>query len=224
MKKTAPLLILILLGSIGLGANIEQVFIVSFDLNRTFQTENVNIAIEPGDPSIPGHGNGRYWSNLLDSDNRTIFTSKTLIQFQRLHIIGGITNISEIHFMARLPYNSNATWFRIQNSTNHTKVAINLQNRLCIADDGACSSYCSGRKVDLDCTCGNNICDAIEQATTCQPDCGAPPNDTTTEPVDRPGGDGEQQEALPVNPLIFGVILLIAGGLLYYLAREVEVQ
>jgi hypothetical protein len=47
----------------------------------------------------------------------------------------------------------------------------NLERKLC-GYDGQCNSYCLGKGIDVDCTCGDSVCQDNESEELCPSDCG----------------------------------------------------
>lgn len=119
-----------------------------------------------------------------------------------------------------LPYSREAVRLRVHHAGDLI-ADVNLVDRLCTAD-GTCSSYCDGRAVDVDCTCGDGTCQAVEDAQSCAADC------VTSRPGggDDGGGDGGTDGGgggLDTGTIaLYLVVGLVAVGLIVYLARRVE--
>lgn len=100
-----------------------------------------------------------------------------------------------------------------------------LAAAICTAD-GVCTSYCDGRERDRDCTCGDGVCQAGENVTTCLQDCAEATDQTTTLPNEtREDGPVEQdQDGLPLTPLagllLVGVVAALLGY--WYVQRRQE--
>lgn len=242
MKRTTVLMAGILMLSMsGLGATYGESFAIDMTLhkNGSIFVHDVSITVTEWSESQDGN----YTIELVDESDSTIRTHSLNPNFQMSgHTVGSGSNLNGTSSETEkrrvgvwVPYNETAV--TIEGYYRDTLVTtISIPEKACTSNDGSCSSYCDGRGIDVDCSCGDGTCQSHESEELCPQDCdpdflGGEENDTDTSEPD----DDETDQ--PVNPgiggddggsgslrsyLIGGLALLIGAGLLIWFLREVE--
>lgn len=132
-----------------------------------------------------------------------------------------------------LPYQPNAAAIQFTHD-NRIISKVNLTRRICVPD-GTCSEYCSGREADIDCTCGDGICQSsTNEKELCLQDCretaSTENNSESSSESQEIDGSAESSAGSQAdegegsdNFLIYGLIGFLAF-LLILIARKVRVE
>lgn len=87
-----------------------------------------------------------------------------------------------------------------------------IDKRLCDLD-GECSPYCNGKGLDVDCTCGDKVCQNVESQEVCPEDCGGlsqgSGNQSSEIPEKSDGGIDFKYVYILLAVLISGLIWMI---------------
>ncbi|MDY6788386.1 MAG: hypothetical protein SVV03_00315 [Candidatus Nanohaloarchaea archaeon] len=111
-----------------------------------------------------------------------------------------------------LPYDRDGEILRIEQD-GETVEQVDIPGRLC-RNDGSCSSYCSGREIDPDCTCGDGTCQSsLNEEEICPKDCQGAGE-----------GEGGEEDTGLSTALIYLVVIGLAAGLIAYLVKRVRVD
>lgn len=97
----------------------------------------------------------------------------------------------------------------IDHDTRDVVFTVDLEDEFCSGEpDGECRSFCDGKQVDVDCSCGDGVCHPHESEETCPEDC---VDDTGI--GDDPTDVDEPDEDPLVSPLIGAVAALLIVSL-----------
>jgi len=122
-----------------------------------------------------------------------------------------------------LEYDEKAVSIVIRND-GEKEAEIDLTSELCENFDDACSSYCDGKGVDTDCTCGDGVCqNSTNERELCLEDCRDRTEPTASGGSEESDGSEGGSTGLPLNYLaggLGGLVLLIMA----YLARKVRLE
>jgi len=141
------------------------------------------------------------------------------------NLSGNGSTVDSRNITLYLPFNE-STWYLTAFHDTEQKDRLTLPDLFC-QQDGTCSSYCDGKQEDIDCTCGDSVCDSIESPETCYRDCRTDdpgtggnvdePSDTPDNVPKEPGGDD-------FNRLYLIPLLLVIFSLAFYLYRHGKVE
>lgn len=193
MKKSSTLiLILILASSLTAGASFGKSFKVDLTVHKDGDVDIHDFSITRTERSPEQSGN--YSLSLEDNANQTLYKYEFSPEFQTSgHTIGSGDQLNETGSKAQerrmsfwIPYNKSATKI-VGRHKGETVVKKSLTKKLCQNFDGTCSSYCDGKGIDVDCTCGNDICqESTNEKELCPQDCSdtgsEEPEEENTEP------------------------------------------
>lgn len=184
MKKALTItLIAVLAVSLASGATFGKSFKIDFVVESDGGMEIDEISITRAERSPERTGN--YSLELKDKNNDTVYSYKFDPEFQtsghtvgsgrRLNATGSEVQRRRMGFW--LPYNRSATKI-VGKYSGEIITSVSLTEELCQINDGKCSSYCDGKRVDVDCTCGDDICqESTNERELCAQDCSTPEND-----------------------------------------------
>lgn len=139
---------------------------------------------------------------------------------------GGYTvQKSKVNKMIYLEYSRNIT--KIQLTINgEVKASFDLIKNFCSSFDDQCISYCNGKGVDVDCTCGDNICqESTNEEELCPQDCTTRENDTETEKNNTQ--DGQVKEVVDSSYSTYILIIIAAIAVLlaiFLLSGKVKIE
>jgi hypothetical protein len=167
---------------------------------------------------------GYNYSVTLEDENTVYFRKNIPVTFTGLTVTPrGLYNTTKELW---LPYYQNATMLTVRYDGKVLR-RYDMSLRLCEQTDGICSQYCLGKQVDLDCTCGNNACEEIENDRNCPLDCLSDEDRQNVDNDNTGNGGGDDQNSTPrigFSLWMLIPLILILGGIMYYLYREVEIK
>lgn len=234
MQRIILISAIVLFSTPTIAAQTQEVFSAQFDIDRDGNVSDILLDTTTDTVSLP-QGDGNYSVALIADDGRTFYEESFHISFIRYAIAGGREEVNETVVNMRIPYERNATSIEIRKHDNVLET-IALPERLCV-NDGTCRSYCDGRGIDIDCTCGDSVCQEHESEELCPQDCdpdyGEPNeeettnNDTQDDDTDEtpnPGIGGVDDDGGPSIGfyLMLVIGLLFGGALVLWFIREVE--
>lgn len=173
---------------------------------------------------------------VTDRNGEQVFTQDLHVRFE-IHPYGQEHYpVPERNFTWQLPYHEDAkniTLYDLPYDAGHnhsehdhstddtgereTVFSIDLEEEFC-QSDGECPAFCDGKGVDIDCSCGDGLCQPHESEDTCPEDCAA---DTGGEDP----GAGQDDGGFSLLFIGMGVIvLLVIGVLVLYVWRGVDIE
>lgn len=169
-------------------AEIKDVKILDATRNTNFRKVRENF-------SLKGYSNGS-----------EVFSGVVPLSFEtyiRTENGGAELTQEKISKSLYIDYNSDIDKFSLIHQ-NETLDSFLLEKNLCVYD-GKCSSYCSSKDLDPDCTCGDNVCQDFENEEICAEDCGDSP------PVSKPTNEPVRSERDESAEPSFGYIYVLIG-------------
>lgn len=142
---------------------------VSFNDLRINQVEEISIN--------EGYGNNLKIEALSSKEEFWNY-NKELTFKKYIMPIGKYRTVNKRINMIRIPANYTETRiiFYRNGSEKLTVTQEDLNSRLCSNFDNKCSSYCEGKGVDVDCTCGDGVCqESSNERELCSQDCRGSP-------------------------------------------------
>ncbi len=172
--------------------------------NNTAKFNGLNIVDEQAE-SYQG-GSGSYILEAKNSNGDVIWSQNRSINF--FLFTQPPTELDNKIQSFSIPYNKNITRLELRKN-GQSLISISLEDQLC-EYDRKCSAYCKERGVDIDCTCGDGVCQEHENAELCSDDCSTSSVENT-EPSDKEGEDGSsfQWTYILVGVLIAGLVAVI---------------
>jgi hypothetical protein len=111
---------------------------------------------------------GSFTLEAIDSDGKVVWSQSRRINFYLL--TNPPTKIDSKTQRYSIPFEKEITGLSLKKDGENIFSA-NITDRICKYDN-KCPSYCSGKSVDVDCSCGNEICENHETKELCFEDCG----------------------------------------------------
>lgn len=178
MKKAiiATIAIILLSGA----ATAEQKFLVDATFYNNTSAEINNVRILDADRTTSLRKvKSNFTIEAADKSGKVLKKGFVPLSFQtnvRTRQGGYVIEKDEVEKRIFLKYNRNVTSIQIKQN-GEQKATYDLIKQLCSNYDGECSSYCSGKEVDVDCTCGDGICQqSTNETELCPQDCSSPKN------------------------------------------------
>lgn len=164
--------------------------------------------------SYPTETEDTYMIRLTDG-KETIYSGRVLLSFLTpgQTPTGQSTSFRQaVNKTLWLPYTGETTEIYLEKK-QETVASVDLVSELCVKDDGICPRYCRGKRVDPDCSCGNQVCDEkANEDRFCPEDC------INTGETEGPEGLGTVEIGLYI---LIGLAALAAIG---YLFSRTEVK
>jgi len=166
-----PILLLCISALILTVGSAERVFHIEMDLHKNDTAKFNEIELyENGKPSNY-YGNPGNYSYYLKNKNEEVLWEEER-KFTWFMLSDPPQPIDEIPISKNIPYHSNATIFGLEKN-NNTIIEVNIPDKICLNFDNTCSSYCEGKNADVDCTCGDGVCqESSNERELCPEDCG----------------------------------------------------
>ncbi|AOV94773.1 hypothetical protein AQV86_02500 [Nanohaloarchaea archaeon SG9] len=183
--KTKILILITALALLTGAASAEKKFLVdaTFYDNESAKINNVKI-LDATRTTALRHVGANFSIKALSTDKKTEIDGKVPISFTnhvRTSEGGYETEKEEIQKNLFLEYQKNITEIKIFYE-DEEKASYNLKDNLCCDFDNTCTSYCDGKEVDVDCTCGDEICQkSTNEQELCPEDCSQPESSENTE-------------------------------------------
>jgi len=219
----------ILLVSPAAAAPVEapgDIFVVDFTLTRNNTVNMSQVAMTDGESTDFGSHDAQepnYRLTVAAANGSVLFAQGLKIDFTVYPYPQEPRTVDDRDFYWRLPYMADAHHIELRDvETAETVFRINLTDRFC-GFDQACSGFCDGKEVDVDCTCGDGVCQDIENTEPCGDDCGDQSSGTSGGSGGIGGGDGQGE----IDIVVMGMVVLIAmviGTAVVYLWREVAIE
>lgn len=160
---------------------------------------------------------GEYQIKLYDTQGQRLYTHNISPSFKTSgHTVGSGRNlnatgseISEMRIGVWLPYKDSAVVAKGFYKDEEVS-SIDMTAEICSSNDGTCSSYCKGKDVDTDCTCGNDVCEDLENQELCPEDCGDN-QDVDEQNRGNEQRDGDQEPSGDTKGIDFRYIYLLIG-------------
>jgi hypothetical protein len=218
-KKTVLALMGLTVFITGVGA--EQVFKVELTVNKNDTAKLGNITVQEGTERTY-HGNkGSYHYYLTDKEGEKLWQEKRTMNWYLF------TNpprpIKSKKVILEIPYEEEALTLKLQ---KNQRILLNtsLTNRLCSNFDNTCISYCDGKGVDVDCTCGDDICqESTNERELCSQDC-SQPQDTRAETNITEDQTKEVVDSSYSNYLLIAIIVAAVLIGLFLLSGKVKIE
>ncbi|MFB6180832.1 MAG: hypothetical protein ABEJ93_03055 [Candidatus Nanohalobium sp.] len=223
-KKKALTISLTLIALLNTASSSQQVFDLEITLHKNNTAKLNEVTIEEGEPTQYYGNPGNYSFYIEGPDSTKLWQQKRKIHWFIMTNPPTPTETLPIHL--KIPYRRKASIFKITNNGN-TILRANITKKICTSYDNKCSSYCKGRNLDVDCTCGDNICqEGLNERELCPSDCGVENNTKTSENNTREPEDGRAEIVdTSYNIAILAVIIIAAiAGLLFYLSGKVKIE
>lgn len=122
-----------------------------------------------------------------------------------------------------LEYNRNITKIKILHEGTE-KAEYNLITNLCSNFDNTCISYCDSKGVDVDCTCGDDICQKpTNEKELCPEDCSIPQDSESVEN----STENQTKEVVDSNYSNYILIAIIVAAVvvgLFFLSGKVKIE
>lgn len=200
-----------------------EVFETSFEYHKNGTAELNSIEIKEGEPSR-FYGTGNQTEYILTGKNKAIWHEKVKYKWieTTAHVAGEFTD--EMNVTVRAPYNYSAEKLQIEREGEKV-LEVNLTENLCEFDD-KCPSFCSGKQVDLDCTCGDGICQKdLNEREFCQRDCQAQEQESknTGNRSSREEPDQVSSPGITVY-IIGGILLIVIAFIALIMSGKVEIE
>ena len=226
MKRKIMILIAILTLLAG-AASAEKKFMVeaTFYSNNTAEIENLEI-LEASRTTAFRHVGENFTIEAYSGENTLEISGEVPLSFVN-HIRtseGGYREVEEeIDKNLFLNYQKNITQIKIMHK-NQEKTSYNLIDNLCSNFDNTCTAYCDGKGVDVDCTCGDDICqESTNEKELCPEDC-SQPQDTRPEPNNTEDQTKEVVDSSYSNYLLIGIIVAAVLIGLFLLSGKVKIE
>lgn len=197
-----------------------QVFYVQLEVHKNETAEIKNIQVIDGEEQDYYGTEGPYNFYAANRNGEVLWSQERKMNW--VILTNPPTPTDTLLVSLRIPYNKSASVIGVEKKGD-TVIEENITERLC-GYDNACSSYCSGKGVDPDCTCGDGVCQSHENAEICFEDCGEADVDDgfdgsgssgTGANVSSPeGSDGSSGRGLLVK-LIYVLIVVLVLVLLF---------
>jgi hypothetical protein len=191
MKKISPVLILLIF--LSGAAHAEDKFRVDATFYNNSSAEINNLQIVEDADRTTALNRGEFSLIKTDRDGRRLTVGKLPVDFTGYVRTqeGGLTyEKNSINKIIYLNYSKDIIKLHL-NTNGEDKASYNIIRNKCKSSDGLCRSYCKGKKVDVDCTCGDDICqEDLNEDELCPQDCETPsqPNQQNQE------GDNEANQ------------------------------
>lgn len=139
----------------------------------------------------------------------TYYTKTVPLAFTGTTPTGEQENLSSVAYHVNVPLQENTSniLFFINGERVQSLSTEALVSGICKGTDNTCFAFCDSKNLDLDCTCGDNVCQASFEKGVCTMDC---------QPItwDTPGKKVAQivdqhSRKIAVSALILGTILVV---------------
>lgn len=168
---------------------------------------------------VARHSGEEYWS-----------LSKNLSFVKWYSPYGEYREIEKVIDMVRIPARNDSIELAFYRN-GERKLEINTSNltsSLCVRD-GVCKSFCRGKEADVDCTCGDDICqESLNEEEFCPEDCRAPSNeDENPQQTPPESGDAERQEVIDrdiTTYILLGILIVAIGIGILLFSGKIEIE
>lgn len=223
MKKNTGKITVIILATTALitAVGAEQVFHVELTVNKNDTATLENITVQDGTERNYYGNNGSYSYSITDKDGEKLWQEKRTMNWYLF------TNpprpIKSKDVILEIPYHKEALNL-ILRKNQRTLVNTTLTNRLCTNFDDTCTPYCNGKGVDVDCTCGDDICqESTNEQELCPEDC-SQPQDTRPEPNNTEDKTKEVVDSSYSNYLLIAILVAAVVIGLFLLSGKVKIE
>lgn len=229
-KALALTLVLILMTGIVSGATFGDSFQVDLTVKNNGDIEIDSFSITRAERSPEQTGN--YSLTFEDSQNNTVYSYKFSPEFTTSgHTVGSGDQLNQTGSTVRerkmsfwLPYNKTST--EILGKYGKEVVSeVSITEKLCQNFDNKCSSYCKGKGIDVDCTCGDNICQkSTNEQELCPKDCSDPEKSRPENQTPKQEQTKEIVDSSYSNYILMTVILAAVLIGLFMLSGKVKIE
>lgn len=212
MKKT---MILIMCTSILVAPSISQ---KKFEIDANFyndsRSEINNVEIVNTSKNTVYRRLDQNFSLKAKGSNGDLILSEevpiTFSNFVRTKSGGFEIEQEKVNSVLYVAYDRDISRFEIYEN-GQKKSEFKLKNNICV-NDGKCSDYCKERGVDIDCTCGDGVCQEHENEELCSEDCSTSSGDPSKDPSNQSNeesGNGFQWLYVVIGVLVTGLLIVI---------------
>jgi hypothetical protein len=231
MKKALTIiLILVLATSAVSGATFGKSFKIDLTVESDGDMEIHNFSITRAERSPQQTGN--HSLEFQDKQNNTVYSYNFDPEFQTSgHTVGSGDQLNGTDSEAQkrrmgfwLPYNKTAT--KIVGKYDGEVVSeISITQKLCQNSDNTCSSYCSGKGIDVDCTCGDDVCqESTNEQELCPQDCSTPKNNPGNQENSSEDQTREVVDSSYSNYILIAVIVAAVLVGLFLVSGKVKIE
>ena len=171
--KRALLILILLIPLIG-AAHAEDKFRVDATFYNNSSVEINSLQIVKDAERTTALNNGEFSIVGVNEDGERVIEGELPVEF--LGYVrtqeGGMTyEKTSVNKIVYLNYSKNVTRLHV-NTGGEDKASYNIVENKCRNNDSLCSSYCEGKGVDVDCTCGDGVCqESSNERELCSQDC-----------------------------------------------------
>lgn len=224
MKKTTILIILITLITPLTAA--DQVFHLELTVHSNDTAELESITTFEGQETKYYGEKGEYSFQLIENNSKKIWEQNRSINWMLM--TNPPTPINTTPVSLNIPYSKSAEGFKLEKE-NKSLLNVDLAGHLCKNGDNKCTSFCDGKGLDSDCTCGDGICqESSNEKKTCPEDCSEPESEEEEEQTNQENrtSDGTEEvvDSSYSNYLIILIVVIATIIGLFMLSGKVKIE